>query len=66
MSLHDAFLKSFLSRPIVRPNAGFAKQLMELEHEKKGRNSMSLYWMSVSFKHFLNYLQLLDLLEKIK
>ncbi|KAJ3400596.1 dual specificity phosphatase 19 [Chytridiales sp. JEL 0842] len=68
MTLFDAFVMTYKQRPIIRPNRGFAQALQELEKEVHGflEPTMSLFWMSESYVHFMDYLELQQRLESMQ
>ncbi|KAI8838951.1 hypothetical protein BC829DRAFT_404088, partial [Chytridium lagenaria] len=56
------------SRPIIRPNDGFARALQDLEKEIHGvtEPSVPLFWMSESYAYFMDYLEFKERLEAVE
>ncbi|KAJ3051989.1 hypothetical protein HK097_006999 [Rhizophlyctis rosea] len=59
VSLYDAWNIAYKSRPIIRPNTGFAMALQSLEKSLFNITTptMPIYWMSDSYVNYLNYLE---------
>lgn len=53
------FVLCLQSRPIIRPNTGFAMALQSLEKSlfNIATPTMPIYWMSDSYVNYLNYLE---------
>ncbi|KAJ3266761.1 hypothetical protein HDU76_011903, partial [Blyttiomyces sp. JEL0837] len=60
MTLKDAFSATYKSRPIIRPNDGFARALQDLERDihNLSEPSLPIFWMSESYAYFMDFLEL--------
>jgi protein-tyrosine phosphatase len=67
-TLYDAFLMTYKERPIIRPNDGFARALQKLEMDIHGvpEPTLSIFWMSESYGFFIEYLEVKQMLDKLK
>lgn len=59
ISLYDAWNTTYVARPIVRPNIGFARALQDLEKSlfNVKNPSLSVFWMSESYNFYLDYVE---------
>ncbi|KAJ3194347.1 hypothetical protein HDU67_004778 [Dinochytrium kinnereticum] len=65
LTLFEAWCLAYKSRPIIRPNDGFARALQDLEKEVHGltETTVPLFWMSESYAYFMDYLEFRERLE---
>ncbi|KAJ3044427.1 hypothetical protein HDV00_002319 [Rhizophlyctis rosea] len=68
MRLFEAWNVAYRSRPIIRPNAGFAHALQSLEKSlfQLQTSTMPVYWMSDSYVNYLSYLEWMGRVERWK
>jgi protein-tyrosine phosphatase len=59
LTLYDAWNMVFLKRPIIRPNSGFSKTLLNLETEflNLETNSMKAFWMESNYIFYKEYIE---------